>query len=98
MELRARLLPRQGTLTSAATRLTAQNNETHIFEDNQADLEHAVEGLSGMIEQPIEPDTIAQLRADVTNKSAYVHKRHEVLLDDTLRLSFDNRWEYSIEI
>lgn len=51
-----------------------------------------------MIEQPIEPETIAQLRADVTNKSAYVHKRHDVLLDDTMRLSFENAWDYAVDI
>lgn len=78
--------------------MPAQNNETAMFEDNQADLEHAVEELSGMIERPIEPETIAQLRTDVTNKSAYVHKRHEVLLDDTLKLSFDGRWSYVIDV
>lgn len=57
---------------------------TELFEDNQRDLERAVENLGYSLEQPIEPNTIPKLRQDITNLAAYVQKRHDILLDDTL--------------
>lgn len=63
-----------------------RNNQTELFEDNQRDLERAVENLSYLLEQNIgEPESIAKLRHDVTNQAAYVQKRHEIMMDDTLR-------------
>lgn len=40
-----------------------------MFEDNQADLEQAVEALSELLEKPIEKDAIATLRQQVTDKT-----------------------------
>ena len=59
---------------------------TELFEDNQRDLEQATESLSELLEhRQIEPQSLNQLRQDITNQSAYVQKRHDILLDDTLR-------------
>ena len=58
---------------------------TELFEDNQRDLERAVENLGYLLEQNPEPQSIAQLRQDITNQSAYVQKRHDILVDDTLK-------------
>ena len=60
-----------------------KNNQTHLFEDNQADLEMATENLSELLEAPIEAETIPELRAKTQDKSVYVMKRHEILLKDT---------------
>jgi ariadne-1 len=64
-------------------------NSTHIFEDNQANLEHAVENLSEMLEQPIDVTTIMQLKADMVNKTNYVEKRAALILQDTLQGHFE---------
>ncbi|KAI9621728.1 hypothetical protein H4Q26_015494 [Puccinia striiformis f. sp. tritici PST-130] len=62
-----------------------KNNFTALFEDNQADLEKAVEDLSGLLESPIEADTIVELRQKVTDKlCVYVHKRNEIMLKKPL--------------
>ena len=85
---------------------------TELFDDNQRDLERAVENLGYLLEQNPEPDSISKLRADITNQSvsdtilghrhlwtsvvascgavaegrqAYVQKRHDILMDDTLK-------------
>ena len=61
-------------------------NSTEIFEDNQANLEQAVEDLSGMLEQqPIDATTIMQLKSDMVNKTNYVEKRAGIILSDTLQ-------------
>ena len=61
-------------------------NSTEIFEDNQANLEQAVEELSGMLEQqPIDATTIMQLKSDMVNKTNYVEKRAGIILSDTLQ-------------
>jgi len=46
-----------------------RNNTTELFEDNQRDLERAVENLSFLLEQPIENQSLAKLRQDITNES-----------------------------
>jgi hypothetical protein len=58
-----------------------RNNLTHIFEDNQKDLELAVENLSEMFEKP--PEQLAELKVDMMDKTAYCAKRRIVLLSDT---------------
>lgn len=42
-------------------------NQTELFEDNQRDLERAVEQLSELLESPIDPVSIPELRTNVTN-------------------------------
>ncbi len=58
---------------------------TELFEDNQRDLERAVENLGYLLEQNPDAESIAKLRQDITNQSAYVQKRHDILMDDTLK-------------
>lgn len=59
----------------------ARNNITEIFEENQKDLELAVENLSEMFEKPV-PE-LAKLKGDILDKTAYCNKRRVVLLTDT---------------
>ncbi|TYJ57089.1 hypothetical protein B9479_002190 [Cryptococcus floricola] len=76
-----------------------RNNQTELFEDNQRDLEGAVENLSFLLESNIgDVEEIAKLRLDVTNQAAYVQKRHEILLDDTLRGYMEHRWKFSVDV
>lgn len=46
----------------------AKNNMTELFEDNQRDLERAVEDLSEQLEKPIEKELIGPLRQKVTDR------------------------------
>lgn len=59
----------------------ARNNQTEIFEDNQKDLEMAVENLSEMFEKPT--DQLKDLKVEMMDKTAYCKKRRVILLDDT---------------
>ena len=58
-----------------------RNNETEMFEDNQKDLEMAVEALSGMFERPV--SDLANLKVDILTKTSYCLKRRETLLTYT---------------
>ena len=58
-----------------------RNNMTEIFEDNQKDLEMAVEALSGMFEKPVAE--LAGLKVDILDKTTYCMRRREILLTDT---------------
>ena len=60
----------------------AKNNETHIFEDNQQDLELAVENLSEMFETD-KAETLKKLKVDILDKTAYCKRRRLILLNDT---------------
>ena len=59
----------------------ARNNLTAIFEDNQKDLELAVENLSEMFERPV--DQLSGLKVDIMDRTAYCTKRRVILLNDT---------------
>lgn len=76
----------------------ARNNTTEIFEVNQKDLEMAVEQLSELLEKPIEPEKIAELKQQVLDKTVYVSSRREVLLTDTTLGLIEGRWQYNIEL
>ncbi|KAI1312250.1 hypothetical protein EDD11_003007 [Mortierella claussenii] len=72
----------------------ARDTMTELFEDNQRDLEVAVEALSELLEKPIEKEKIAQLRQQVLDKAAYVASRREVVLEDTAKGLAEGRWEF----
>lgn len=61
----------------------ARNNLTEIFEDNQKDLEMAVENLSEMFEKPISELADSKLKVDIMDKTSYCNKRRLILLQDT---------------
>ncbi|KAI0798696.1 hypothetical protein BC629DRAFT_1734156 [Irpex lacteus] len=73
-------------------------NEKELFEDNQRDLERAVEELSELIESPLDPDTIATLRQKVTDKTVYVQKRNEIVLEDTAKGFQEGRWKWNCSV
>ena len=77
--------------------LERNNNSTKIFEDNQKDLEMAVEALSGLLETNITSENAATLRQQVLDKTEYVNRRREVLLADTTQGHAEKRWVYTEE-
>jgi ariadne-1 len=68
---------------------------THLFKARYSDLERAVEDLSELLEQPIESENIPMLRQKVTDKSVYVQKRNEILLEDTAKGYLEERWKWN---
>ncbi|KAL9636557.1 MAG: hypothetical protein Q9164_002752 [Protoblastenia rupestris] len=73
-----------------------RNNFTEIFEDNQKDLEMAVESLSEMFEKPT--TELAALKVDMMDKTAYCNKRRVILLDDTAQNLKDGEWKFNVDI
>ena len=60
------------------------NSMTEMFEDNQRDLEMAVENLNELLERPIDESTnMSELKQQVLDKSVYVAQRRNILLEDT---------------
>ncbi|KAG5641480.1 hypothetical protein DXG03_005105 [Asterophora parasitica] len=84
--------------TYAMAYYLAKGNEKELFEDNQRDLEKAVEDLSELLESPIEPENIPTLRQKVTDKTVYVQKRNEIMLEDTATGFSDSRWKWNIDV
>ena len=71
-----------------------KNNMTELFEDNQRDLEIAVESLSELVESPIDFDNIPALKQAVLDKTVYVSSRRHVVLSDTAKGLLEDRWIY----
>ncbi|TRM70241.1 hypothetical protein BD626DRAFT_544688 [Schizophyllum amplum] len=84
--------------TYAMAYYLSKGNEKDLFEDNQSDLEKAVEDLSELLEQPIEPENIAMLRQKVTDKTVYVAKRNDIVLEDTALGYQDGRWKWNVDV
>ncbi|MCJ1436479.1 hypothetical protein MMC27_005858 [Xylographa pallens] len=73
----------------------ARNNQTEIFEDNQRDLEMAVENLSEMFEKTNE---LASLKVDILDKTAYCTRRRVILLSDTAENLKAGNWKFNTDI
>ncbi|KAK4556005.1 hypothetical protein LTR86_006701 [Recurvomyces mirabilis] len=74
----------------------ARNNQTEIFEDNQKDLEMAVENLSEMFEKPT--DQLAGLKVEMMDKTTYCMRRRVILLDDTAKNLKEETWKFNVEL
>lgn len=72
-----------------------KSNMTEIFEQNQADLEFAVENLSELCEKPVEIIQEQNLKQSILDKSVYVNSRQGVLLEDTARGLAEGRWGFN---
>ncbi|KAN0091463.1 hypothetical protein V8E55_005029 [Tylopilus felleus] len=75
-----------------------KSNEKELFEDNQRDLEQAVEDLSELLESSIDADAISTLRQKVTDKTVYVSKRNEIMLEDTAKGFLEERWTWNVSV
>ncbi|KAI1438084.1 RING-5 [Xylaria sp. CBS 124048] len=76
----------------------ARNNLTEIFEDNQKDLELAVEALSEMFEKPIGELADTDLKVDIMDKTTYCNKRRLILLEYTADNLAHGRWSFNIDL
>ncbi|TKA30353.1 hypothetical protein B0A50_02580 [Salinomyces thailandicus] len=74
----------------------ARNNQTEIFEDNQKDLEMAVENLSEMFEK--NTDQLAGLKVDMMDKTSYCMRRRVILLDDTAQRLKEEGWTFNVDL
>lgn len=72
-----------------------RNNLTEIFEDNQKDLEMAVENLSEMFEKPIVELSDQKLKVDIMDKTSYCNKRRVILLEDTANNLAQGKWLFN---
>ncbi|PBP23096.1 IBR domain-containing protein, partial [Diplocarpon rosae] len=73
----------------------ARNNLTEMFEDNQKDLEMAVEALSEMFEKPVEDLSASKLKVEIMDKTSYCNKRRVILLADTADNLANGVWQWS---
>ncbi|KAJ7233990.1 hypothetical protein C8J57DRAFT_1356553 [Mycena rebaudengoi] len=84
--------------TYAMAYYLSKGNQKDLFEDNQRDLERAVEDLSELLESPIEPENIPTLRQKVTDKTVYVQKRNAIVLEDTADGFLEGRWTWNTTV
>ena len=75
-----------------------KNNHSIIFEDNQADLEIAVEKLSGYLEREITSDNAIATKQEVQDKYRYCEQRRKVLLDHVHEGYDKDYWEYQEDL
>lgn len=75
-----------------------RNNHSIIFEDNQADLEIAVEKLSGYLEREITSDNAVDTKQKVQDKYRYCEQRRKVLLDHVHEGYEKDYWEYQDDL
>jgi len=75
-------------------------NEKQLFEDNQSNLESAVEDLCELLESPFEPEpaAVAALRQKVTDKTVYVHNRNIKIMEDTAIGFSEGRWKFNVSV
>jgi len=71
-----------------------RNNQSHIFEDNQKDLENATEQLSEYLEREITSDILVDIKQKVQDKSRYCENRRAVLLSHCHEGYEKEFWEY----
>ena len=74
----------------------ARNNLTEMFEDNQKDLEMAVEALSEMFEKPVVELADPKLKVEIMDKTSYCNKRRVILLSYTADNLANGVWSWSI--
>ncbi|KAF5100333.1 hypothetical protein D0Z00_001301 [Geotrichum galactomycetum] len=82
------------TWTYAFAYYLQKTHRTVIFEDNQNDLEVAVEQLSELFERPAMD--LASLKINLLDKCQYVASRRVVLLEDVAQGLLDDAWKYNV--
>jgi len=74
----------------------ARTNKTMMFEDNQKDLEMAVENLSHLFELPTED--LGKKKIEMLDRTTYCNKRREMLLGTTADELALGGWEWNTEL
>ncbi|CAF1306961.1 unnamed protein product [Rotaria magnacalcarata] len=76
-----------------------RNNHSIIFEQNQADLEHATEEISGYLERDSTQTTnLTEMKQKVQDKYRYCSTRRKVLLDHVTEGYESDYWEYNEDV
>ena len=71
-----------------------KNNQKDIFEDNQRDLETAIDTLSGYLEKDIESMAdLKNMKKEILDKSTYVEQRRKVLVAHIYEGNDKDWWE-----
>lgn len=70
-----------------------KNNQVEIFEENQSDLESAVERLSGFLETEMNEDNIINLKQNIQDSYKYCEQRCKVLMDHIREAEEQNLWQ-----
>ncbi|TKR96382.1 hypothetical protein L596_010405 [Steinernema carpocapsae] len=71
------------------------NNEKNIFEDNQVDLEKAVEALNGYLEKELlEKEDLNEMRREIMDSSSYLEQRRKVLLRHVKQGEESETWKF----
>ena len=65
-----------------------------MFEDNQKDLEMAVENLSEMFEKPVKDLGTKEAKVEILDKTTYCNKRRIILLADTAENLRNGVWTF----
>lgn len=72
-----------------------KDNNSIIFESNQANLEMETEQLSGFLERDLEDEDLVTLKQKVQDKYRYVEQRRKVLLDHCAEGAEQDIWQYN---
>ncbi|KAI8337085.1 hypothetical protein BC941DRAFT_352979 [Chlamydoabsidia padenii] len=74
----------------------AESNELFLFRDNQKDLDLATKQLSELLNNDDDDNDIVvdEWRHVIVDKTAYVKKRRETLLEDTAKRLLDGSWTF----
>jgi len=72
-----------------------KNNQSIIFEGNQADVEKATETLSEYLERDIDTASVSEIKQRVQDKSRYCESRRNVLLCHVYEGYEKDLWEYT---
>lgn len=76
-----------------------KNNQSFFFEENQADLERACEGLSELFQQHLTRETIFQsMKSKLIEKYRYCQARQDALLHHAKEGYTNNYWEYQDDV
>jgi ariadne-1 len=76
-----------------------KNNQSIVFEQNQADLERACEELSEILEQDITKETIFdQIKRKLNEKYQYCEARKHVLLKHVKEGYTNDYWQYQEDV
>jgi len=82
--------------TYALAYYLARANKTIIFEDNQRDLEMAVEDLSHLFELPTED--LGKKKIEMLDRTTYCNKRREIMLSTTADELAVGGWEFNTDL
>ncbi|KAL5606803.1 uncharacterized protein BROUX77_003996 [Berkeleyomyces rouxiae] len=72
-----------------------RNNTTEMFEENQKDLEMAVEALSHLFEKPVAQLADSKEKTEIMDKTAYCNKRRIILLEYAAETLAKGRWAFN---